>query len=71
MKIVGVDNHASETVADHLWMEGIPDTTDCRALAQCVCDRLNKRLGEGDGHGLFYLIKSDDYQLSRGMEDLV
>lgn len=67
MKIVGVDNHDRETVADELWMGDIPEV--CRELAQRVCDKLNE--GLGDGPGRHYQIKPDDYRLSRGMEDIV
>lgn len=69
MKIVGVDNHNRESVADALWMENIPEGDDTRSLAQRVCDKLNERLG--DGPGKYYVVREDDYRLSRGMEDLI
>jgi hypothetical protein len=69
MKIIGTDNHASETVADKLWLDSIPDDLASLSLAKRVCDRLNQRLG--DGPGTFYMLVQDDRRLSRGMEDLV
>lgn len=69
MKIIGVDNHASETVADTLWLDGINDSSDSIELANRVCDKLNEDLG--DHPGRFYKLVPDDYRLSRGMEDLV
>jgi hypothetical protein len=69
MKIVGRDNLASEAVADILWMDGIPNTPECRVLAKRICEKLNK--GLGDGPGMFYDVQPDTYRLSRGMADLV
>lgn len=69
MKIVGVDNLNSEAVADVLWLGMVPDTPECREFAERVCNRLNEDLC--DGQGMFYVLKPDDYRLSRGMEDLV
>ena len=69
MKIVGVDNHAQEDVADELWLDNIPEVISMREQMQRVCDRLNRYLG--DGPGKHYSIKPDAYRLSRGMEDLV
>jgi hypothetical protein len=67
MKIVGVDNLNREEVADTLWLDNIkPEDSD---LAQRVCDRLNRNLGNYSG--FFYVLKPDDYRLSRGMADLV
>lgn len=69
MKIVGTDNLARETVADHLWLDDIPDVHAAHMLATRVCDKLNERLG--DEAGTFYQLKPDDYRLSRGMADIV
>lgn len=69
MKIVGVDNLARESVADHLWMGDIPNTPECRVFAKRICEKLNESLG--DGEGFFYRVEADSYRLSRGMEDLV
>lgn len=72
MKIVGVDNLNRETVADRLWLDGILEDPEgnCRVLAQRVCDKLNEPLDRYED-GFHYVIKKDDYRLSRGMEDLV
>lgn len=44
-RIVGKDNHASETVSDVLWMDDIAD----RELAKRICDKLNEGLGDNVG----------------------
>lgn len=69
MKIVGTDNLARESVKDHLWMDNIPNSEQCRIMAQRVCDKLNEWLG--DNAGSYYQVKPDEYRLSRGMADLV
>lgn len=69
MKIVGVDNHANETVADHLLLDGITETEENKKRAQAICDHYNRNLG--DGPGLHYKLLPDDYRLSRGMADIV
>lgn len=68
MKIVGVDNHARESEADTLVAENVTN----ERYAKVMVDALNKEFGpRGDEVGTWYTIKSDDYRLSRGMEDLV
>jgi hypothetical protein len=70
MMIVGVDNFARETIADHLAVGGIPNTDAHRAKAQEFCDWLNSFSCDDYG-GRYFTIKENDYRLSRGMEDLV
>ena len=69
MKIVGVDNLNRETYADKLWLDNISEDTVSLDIAKRVCNKLNERLG--DGEGTFYCLKPDNYRLSRGMEDFV
>jgi hypothetical protein len=69
MKIIRVDNHDRDTVADSLWLDGIPDDPVSLTMAKRVCDRLNQRLG--DGPGTHYILVKDDRRLRRGMEDCV
>lgn len=68
MKIVGVDNHARESVADILVAENVQN----ERYAKVMVDALNKEFGpRGDEIGTWYLLYPDDHRLSRGMEDLV
>lgn len=66
MKIVGVDNHARESVADILICENVNPE-----MADKLADLLNKDSKVGDMSGTYYRAVKDDYRLSRGMEDLV
>lgn len=67
MKIVAVDNHARESVADLLVAENITN----RSYANVMAKALNDRYCTGDNAPRFYQVMDDDYRLSRGMEDLV
>ena len=69
MKIIGHDNHDSEAVAESLWIDGIPNSIECRALAERICEKLNANLG--DGIGTFYRVVKDDHALWGGMSELV
>lgn len=67
MKIVGVDNYASEAVADLLVAENITNSS----YAEVMVKALNDKYCAGDLAARYYVIMEDDYCLSRGMEDLV
>lgn len=67
-KIVGVDNHNNEAVADHLHSSGYYGDRG-KSAAERICQILNE--GLGDGPGRHYCVKEESYRLSRGMEDLV
>lgn len=67
MKIVGVDNHAQESVADLLVAENITN----QSYAEVMCAALNAKYCISDRSPRFYQVMPDDYRLSRGMEDLV
>jgi len=64
MKIVCVDNFARETKADRLVASGVNEvegTIMVKALC-ATCDAVGPN---------WYILKDDDYRLSRGMEDLI
>jgi len=63
MKIVIVDNFGRESVADVLVAENVNEN-----YAQKIVDFLNSENGENSD---WFVLKPDDYRLSRGMEDLV
>lgn len=67
MKIVAVDNFASEAVADLLVAEHITN----KSYAEVMTKALNERYCNSDYSPRHYIITEDDYILSRGMEDLV
>ena len=67
MKIVAVDNYASEAIADVLVAENITN----KSYAEVMCKALNDRYCNNDYAARHYLVKEDEYKLSRGMEDLV
>ena len=67
MKIVGVDNFASEAVADVLVAENITH----KDYAEIMTKALNDEYCNHDWAPRHYVIKEDSYRLSRGMEDLV
>jgi hypothetical protein len=67
MKIVAVDNHASEAVADVLVAENITN----KSYAEIMCKALNKYYCRNDYSSRYYTVQEDSYRLSRGMEDLV
>lgn len=66
MKVVGVDNHNRESVADVLVAENVKPQ-----MAEKIADLLNEDSKIGDMAGTFYRAVADDYRLSRGMEDLI
>lgn len=63
MKIVCVDNFDRENIADRLVASGIESVFDCEAMVR----GLRLAAGECD----WYVMKDDDYVLSKGMEDLI
>lgn len=67
MKIVAVDNFASEAVADLLVAENITN----KSYAEVMCKALNDRYGADDYTARHYVVWEDSQRLSRGMEDLV
>lgn len=67
MKIIAVDNFASEAVADLLVAEQITN----KSYAEVMVKALNDRYCNNDYAPRHYVIREDDYVLSRGMEDLV
>lgn len=67
MKIVGVDNFAREAVADLLVAENITN----KSYAEVMCKALNDKYCISDYAPRYYVVKDDDYRLSRGMEDFV
>lgn len=67
MKIVGVDNFASEAVADLLVAENITN----KSYAEIMCQALNDRYCKDDHAPRHYQVWEDERRLSRGMEDLV
>lgn len=67
MKIVAVDNFADEAVADLLVAENISN----KSYAEVMAKALNDRYCRGDYAPRYYVVKEDEYRLSRGMEDLV
>lgn len=68
MKIIGTDNLARETVADHLLIGWLPQRA--REDAEAICRLLNKHTCDNSS-GTFYQVVEDDHRLSKGMEDLV
>jgi hypothetical protein len=69
MKIIGTDNHARETVADSLVAENIANPV----LGQVMVDALNHKYNSSDHDmpGTWYMLVSDDYRLSKGLEDFI
>lgn len=68
MKIIGVDNYDREHVADQLWIDNIPNTSECIEFANRICDKLNLNL---TGGGLFHKVVADDHKLWRGTEEII
>lgn len=66
MKIIGVDNHARESVADILIAENIQN----EAYAETMLEALREKYG-CDGPGTWFIIRPDDYKLWGGMAELV
>ncbi len=66
MKIVAVDNFASDAVADLLVAENITN----KSYAEVMCKALNDHYS-GEHAARHYQVWEDDKQLSRGMEDLI
>jgi hypothetical protein len=64
MKVVGIDNFARETVADILVKENISLEEAGRLASE-----LNSGVAEEPSR--WYVVRSDDYQLWRGKEELV
>lgn len=67
MKIIGTDNLARETVADHL----VADNIKSKELAETMCKAINDRYCKDDYAPTYYRVVDDDYRLSRGMEDCI
>lgn len=67
MKIVAVDNFAQEAVADLLVAENITN----KSYAECMAKALNERYCNSDYSPRHYVVKDDEYRLSRGIEDMV
>lgn len=67
MKIIGTDNLARETVADHLVAENIRSLE----FATIMCKAINDLYCKSDDSPTFYRVVEDGYRLSRGMEDLI
>lgn len=71
MKIIAADNLAREIKADRLVVGAIPNTDEHKAKATEFVTWLNN-LGHASNYGgVWYELVTDDYRLSRGMEDLV
>lgn len=67
MKIVAVDNFESAAVADLLVAANITNKDYAEVMTNALNDKFCK-----DGYAArHYVIRDDDYRLSRGMEDLV
>lgn len=66
MKIVCKDNYCREFVADRLVAEGIKLEVEARAM----CDALTHKYGGEDSEEYFEIVP-DDYELWRGMRELV
>lgn len=62
MKIVLIDSYNRESVADRLIAENVNE-----AFGELIVKLLNKQASSED----YFVLKPDDYRLSRGMEDLV
>jgi hypothetical protein len=62
MKIVLVDGFNRDSVADTLIAENVNPQ-----YGELIIKLLNQQASESD----YYVLKSDDYKLSRGMEDLI
>ena len=62
MKIVLVDGFNRDYVADTLIAENVNPQ-----YGELIIKLLNQQASESD----YYVLKSDDYKLSRGMEDLI
>lgn len=67
MKIIAIDNFASEAVADLLVAENITN----KSYAEVMTKALNDRYCNNDHAPRHYVVMEDGYVLSRGMEDLV
>lgn len=67
MKIIGTDNLARETIAD-TFLFTFPDKDV--ETARKFCNWLNTFSCDEYG-GTFYTIVSNDYKLSKGMEDFI
>ena len=63
MKVISTDNLDRETVADKLIVENVTIEQ-----GKAIVDELNKY---GPRYEKWYEVVKDDYELSRGMEDLV
>ena len=60
MKIICVDNHAREHVADRLVAENIKSVFEAELMVRA----LNERRSRSD----WFALRSDDYKLCRGVE---
>ena len=67
MKIVGVDNFDRETEADYLVAENIRN----EEMANVMVKALNDKYCSSDHSPIHYVVKPDDYRLSKGMADLI
>lgn len=67
MKIVAIDNLANDAVADLLVAENITN----KSYAEVMVKALNEHYCNDDYGARYYVVKENDYRLSRGMEDLV
>lgn len=67
MKIVAVDNFASEAVADLLVAENITN----KSYAEVMCKALNDKYCTNDYAARHYQVWEDNMKLSCGMEDLI
>lgn len=63
MKIVMIDGLCRDHVADVLIAENV-----CPQYAEHIAEDLNKTYGDNES---YYVVKPDDYVLSRGLEDLI
>lgn len=65
MKIVGKSNFDIESMADCLVADNVPSI-----FAETLCAAMNAKFS-GEDELYYFHVKSDDYKLWRGMEDLV
>jgi hypothetical protein len=67
MKIVATDNFGREAVGEFLIAEHIRD----ESYAKIMCQALNDKYCDHPNAPTHYVVKPDDYELWRGMEELV
>lgn len=65
MKIIKTDNYARETIADFLIADNITNKEYAEMMCNALCEHPKKRDDD------WFKVVQDDYNLSRGMEDLV